>query len=112
MNKMNEIVLYQPDKAVHLEVILSDDTVWLTQAQMVQLFQTSQQNVSLHVNNIFKEGELEKKVVDKESLSTTQHGAIPGKTQKHKVKLYNLDVIISVGYRGRTFFADSLYIAP
>jgi hypothetical protein len=99
MNKANEIVLYQPDDAVHLEVMLGDETVWLTQQQMVELFQTSKQNVSLHVNNIFKEGELDKKVVVKDSLTTTQHGAILGKTQQHKVKLYNLDVIISVGYR-------------
>jgi hypothetical protein len=99
MSSVNEIVLYQPDEAVRLEVMLDEDTVWLTQQQMMELFQTSQQNISLHVNNIFKEGELTKKVVYKESLSTTRHGAIPGKTQTNTVKRYNLDVIISVGYR-------------
>jgi hypothetical protein len=99
MSNVNEIVLYQADESVRLEVMIDEDTVWLTQQQMMELFQTSQQNISLHINNIFKEGELTKKVVYKESLSTTRHGAIPGKTQTNTVKLYNLDVIISVGYR-------------
>lgn len=66
---------------------------------MVELFQTSKQNISLHIRNIFKEGELQPKVVVKDSLTTTQHGAILGKCQKKKIKLYNLDVIIYVGYR-------------
>jgi hypothetical protein len=80
MQNENEIILYQPDAAVRLEVMLGDDTVWLTQAQMVELFQTSKQNVSLHVNNIFKEGELAKEVVVKESLTT----AVDGKSYKTK----------------------------
>lgn len=95
----SEIVLYQPDESISLEVKLDQETVWLTQAQMVELFQTSKQNVSLHISNIFKEGELLQEMVVKESLTTTSHGAIPGKFQQKKVKLYNLDVIISVGYR-------------
>lgn len=66
---------------------------------MVELFQTTKQNVSLHIGNIFKEGELQRDVVVKDSLTTTQHGAIAGKVQHKRVKLYNLDVIISVGYR-------------
>lgn len=94
-----EIVLYQPDSTTSLEVKLEQDTVWLSQAQMVELFQTTKQNVSLHINNIFKEGELQSELVVKESLTTTPHGAIPGKIQRKKVKLYNLDVIISLGYR-------------
>ena len=94
-----EIVLYQPDNTTSLEVKLEQDTVWLSQAQMVELFQTTKQNVSLHINNIFKEGELQPELVVKESLTTTPHGAIPGKIQRNKVKLYNLDVIISLGYR-------------
>lgn len=95
----SQIVLYQPDENISLEVKLEQDTVWLTQAQMVELFQTSKQNVSLHIGNIFKEGELQSELVVKESLTTTPHGAIPGKNQRKKVKLYNLDVIISLGYR-------------
>lgn len=59
MNNQGEIILYQPDDTVKLEVKLKNETVWLTQAQMVELFQTSKQNISLHINNIFKEKELE-----------------------------------------------------
>ncbi len=95
----SQIVLYQPDESISLEVKLEEDTVWLTQAQMVELFQTTKQNVSLHIGNVFKEGELQQEEVVKESLTTTPHGAISGKFQHKKVKLYNLDVIISVGYR-------------
>ena len=58
MENRGEIILYQPEEAVRLEVRLEDETVWLTQAQMAELFQTSKQNVSLHTNNIFKEKEL------------------------------------------------------
>ncbi|MBD5171416.1 MAG: DNA-binding protein [Bacteroidales bacterium] len=89
----NEIILYQPDSTVKLEVRLEDETVWLTQQQMTELFQTSKQNISLHVNNIFKEGELNSDSVVKESLTTASDG------KKYKTKYYNLDVIISVGYR-------------
>ena len=95
-----EIILYQTaDGRTSIDVKLENETVWLTQSQMAVLFETTKQNISLHVNNVFKEGELEKEVVVKESLITTQHGAIPGKTQTSKVSYYNLDVIISVGYR-------------
>jgi len=89
-----EIVLYQPDNVTKLEVLLEDETVWLTQMQMAELFQTTRNNVTMHISNIFKEGELEKAVVCKESLLTTQHGAIAGKTQARPVNFYNLDVII------------------
>ena len=94
-----EIVLYQPDESIRLEVRIEDETVWLTQAQMAELFGTTKQNVSLHINNIFKEGELMKEMVVKESFTTTMHGAIEGKFQRNKISLYNLDVIISIGYR-------------
>jgi hypothetical protein len=94
-----EIVLYQPDNSLKLEVRLEDETVWLSQMQMAELFQSTRNNITMHISNIFKEGELERTVVCKESLLTTQHGAIAGKTQIKPVKLYNLDVIISVGYR-------------
>lgn len=88
-----EIVLYQPNDSMRLEVRLQDETVWLTQQQMTELFKTSKQNVSLHINNIFKEGELVKDLVVKESLTTASDG------KNYKTKYYNLDVIISVGYR-------------
>ena len=69
-----EIVLYQPDDNVRLEVRLQDDTVWLTQQQMTELFKTTKQNVSLHINNIFREGELMPDSVVKESLTTAGDG--------------------------------------
>ena len=98
-NSTGEIILYQPDNSLRLEVRLEDETVWLSQAQLAELLQTTRNNVTMHISNIFKEGELEKPVVCKKFLHTTQHGAITGKTQVKSIKLYNLDVIISVGYR-------------
>lgn len=89
----NEIILYQPDSTIKLEVRLENETVWLTQQQMTELFQTSKQNISLHVNNIFKEGELDRNSVVKESLTTASDG------KRYKTRYYNLDLIISVGYR-------------
>ncbi len=89
----NKIIIYQPDETLKLDVQVYGDTVWLTQAQMSELFQTSKQNVSLHTNNIFKEGELEAVSVVKEYLTTASDG------KRYRTKYYNLDVIISVGYR-------------
>ena len=91
--QQGEIILYQPDEAVKLEVRLEDETVWLTQGQMAELFQSTKQNISLHTNNIFKEKELEPDAVVKESLTTASDG------KKYRTKYYSLDVIISVGYR-------------
>ena len=93
--KHGEIVVYKTahDARLQLEVKIEDETVWLTQAQMVELFCATKQNISLHINNIFKEGELSSKSVVKESLTTARDG------KTYKTKLYNLDVIISVGYR-------------
>ena len=88
-----EIVMYQPDETVRLEVRVEDESVWLTQQQMAELFLSTKQNVSLHINNIFREDELEEISVVKESLTTARDG------KKYKTKYYNLDVIISVGYR-------------
>ena len=88
-----EIVLYQPDESIELEVRIEAETVWLTQAQMALLFETTRNNVTLHIGNIFKEGELDEKLVCKESLLTASDG------KSYKTKNYNLDVIISVGYR-------------
>ena len=82
-----------PDNQVELQVNLDKDTVWLTQAQMAELFTQTKQNISLHINNCFKEGELVKNSVVKESLTTAADG------KKYRTKFYNLDVIISVGYR-------------
>lgn len=94
MEQNNEIILFETsDKKVTLSVPMDGDTVWLSQAQMAELFDTTKQNVSLHANNCFKEGELNKKSVVKDFLTTASDG------KNYKTKYYNLDVIISVGYR-------------
>ena len=92
-NGENEIILYKPDSTLSLNVRVEDETVWLTQAQMTELFQTTRNNITLHIRNIFKEGELEETSVCKESLLTAADG------KRYKTKYYSLDVIISVGYR-------------
>lgn len=74
IEEKGEIVLYQPDDNVRLEVRLQDDTVWLTQQQMAELFNTTRNNITLHIGNIFKEGELEVNSVRKESLLTAADG--------------------------------------
>jgi len=93
----NEIILYQPNESVKLDVRIEQETVWLTQAQMVILFQATKQNISLHINNIFKEGELDQNSVVKDYLTTANDG------KYYNTKYYNLDVIISVGYRVKSF---------
>ncbi|QSB29081.1 virulence RhuM family protein [Flavobacterium sp. CLA17] len=95
-----EILIYQNQEGnIKIDVRLEEETVWLTQAQLCELFQKSKATVSEHIKNIFEEGELIENVVVRKSRTTTQHGAIAGKTQEVEVNLYNLDVIISVGYR-------------
>ena len=89
----DEIVLYQPNDQRSIEVKLENETVWLTQQQMAMLFNTTRNNITLHIGNIFKEGELDKDSVCKESLLTAADGKV------YKTNFYNLDVIISVGYR-------------
>lgn len=91
--EQNQIILYRPNDTISLEVRLENDTVWLSQAQMTELFGSTKQNISLHINKIFKEGELKQNSVVKDYLTT----ALDGK--KYQTKYYNLDVIISVGYR-------------
>ena len=100
MEQNNRIVIYQtPDGQTSIDVKLEKETVWLTRQQMAELFQRDKTVILRHIQNIFKEGELEENVVCANFAHTTQHGAIPDKTQEATVKLYNLDVIISVGYR-------------
>ena len=93
MKTEGEIILYQSEDSTQLEVRIENETVWLTQVQMSELFQTTRNNVTLHISNIFKEGELERNSVCKESLLTASDG------KSYKTTFYNLDVIISVGYR-------------
>ena len=91
-----EIVMYQPDETIRLEVRVENETVWLTQQQMAELFKATKQNISLHIRNIFEEGELEEFSTVKEYLTVRKEG---NRTVRRRVNLYNLDVIISVGYR-------------
>ena len=93
--QQGEIVIYKAFESTdfQIEVRVEDETVWLTQAQMAELFQTTRNNITLHIGNVFKEKELEQTSVCKDSLLTAEDG------KKYKTKFYNLDVIISVGYR-------------
>ncbi|MDN3606793.1 virulence protein RhuM/Fic/DOC family protein [Kaistella yonginensis] len=94
MKTENQIEIYENiDSGVSLEVQFEGDTVWLSQNQLSELFKQTKQNISLHINNCFKEGELDSNSVVKDSLTTAADG------KKYKTKFYNLDVIISVGYR-------------
>lgn len=97
MKKGNEIILFE-NQEVKLEVNLKDETVWLNTEQMAQLFGRDYKTIRKHINNALKE-ELKNEVVVAKFENTTEHGAIQSKTQTHMVEYYNLDMIISVGYR-------------
>ncbi|HVI46100.1 MAG TPA: RhuM family protein [Chitinophaga sp.] len=93
----DQIIIYQTeDGETSIDVTIDYDTVWLSQNQMIELFQSTKQNVSLHINNIFNEGELERKATVKDYLTVQQEGR---RRVKRKIEQYSLDVIISVGYR-------------
>ncbi len=93
----NEILIYKSNEHTSsIEVKLDDETVWLSQTQMVELFEATKQNISLHINNVFRERELDKNATVKEYLTVQKEG---NRNVKRKVSFYNLDVIISVGYR-------------
>lgn len=106
----SDLIIYQPsgesivvyksnDGVVQLEVQLANETVWLTLDQMAELFQRNKSTISRHIKNIFECGELSQDMVVAKNATTTQHGALQGKTQTHEVTFYNLDMIISIGYR-------------
>jgi len=96
----NEIIIYaQNELAEHIEVRLEQETFWLTQLQISNLFERDRTVITKHIKNIFLEKELDEKVVCAFFAHTTQHGAMPEKTQQKNSKYYNLDVILSVGYR-------------
>lgn len=99
MEQKKELVIFETkDHAVKLEVPVNEETVWLNRQQMAKLFDRDVKTIGKHINNAFLE-ELDKQVVVAKFATTTQHGAIENKTQTHMVEFYNLDVIISVGYR-------------
>ena len=96
----SEILIYKnPEGSIKIDVRLEEETVWLSQMQMAELFGKGRTTITEHIQNVFKEGELEENMVCRNFRHTTQHGAIEGKTQEATTKYYNLDVIISVGYR-------------
>lgn len=99
MDTSNEIILYQPDSSVKLEVRLEDETVWLNQAQIVELFASSKANISEHIKNIFDSGELTKEATVRKFRTVRQEGS---RSVTRTIEFFNLDVIISVGYRVNT----------
>lgn len=100
MKSKGEIIIYQtPDYQTQIEVKFEEEMVWLSQAQIAELFLRDRSVITKHINNIFKEQELEQELASANFAHTTRHGAIEGKTQEKTVTYFNLDVIISVGYR-------------
>lgn len=98
--RKSEIAIYKsPDGTISLDVKLEQDNIWLTQKAMAKLFDVNTPAISKHLKNIFLEGELQESVVISILETTTKHGAIKGKTQTKNTKFYNLDAIVSVGYR-------------
>lgn len=96
---MNEIQFLMYEDSEKVEVLVQDETIWATQKTIAELFGVDRTSITRHLKNIFETDELDEEVVCAEIAHTTQHGAIKGKTQTKKVKYYNLDAIISVGYR-------------
>jgi len=95
-----QFLIYQTiDEQVSVNAIIKDETIWLTQKAMAELFGVNIPAISKHLKKIFEDGELREEVVVSKMEITTEHGAIPGKTQKKETQFYNLDAIISVGYR-------------
>lgn len=99
----NKIILYNTeDGKSKIELHVDNGTVWLSQLELAELFQTSKQNISKHINAILKDGELKERVVVNYQLTTAAYGIMPGKTQTKKVAYYSLDMILAVGYRVRS----------
>lgn len=99
-DQTTEFLLYTaPNGEIKVEVLLSNETIWMTQERMAELFGVQRPAITKHLKNIFESNELTEEVVCSILEHTTEHGAIPGKTQTGKVKYYNLDAVISVGYR-------------
>ncbi len=99
MKNQSEFILFKTeDEKISVDVRFEEETVWLSQEQMSVLFDKAKSTISEYIKHIFEEGELDEKVVVRNFRITTQHGAIEGKSQTSTLKLYNLDVIISVGF--------------
>ena len=98
-NELNFLIYNTPEENISINAVVKEETIWLTQKAMSELFGVGVSAISKHLKNIFEEGELEEKVVISILETTTEHGAIVGKTQTKATNFYNLDAIISVGYR-------------
>lgn len=111
ITKQMEMVLYRTeDDSVTVSAVIKDESIWLTQKAMAELFGVDKSGISRHLNNIFETRELNEDVVIAKIATTTQHGAIPGKTQSTMTNYYNLDAIISVGYRVNSIQATQFRI--
>jgi len=100
MSKELQFLIYNtPQEDVKVDVLVQDETIWLTQKAMAALFGVQIPAINKHLKNIFNEGELDEQVVISKMEITTEHGAITGKTQTKLTSFYNLDAVISVGYR-------------
>lgn len=109
--KQMEMVLYRTeDDSVTVSAIIKDESIWITQKAMAELFGVQTPAISKHLKNIFEQGELKEDVVISKMETTTPHGAIPGKTQSTTTNYYNLDAIISVGYRVNSIQATQFRI--
>ena len=106
----NFLVYNLPDENDSIDIIIKDESIWLNQKGMSELFGIDRTGIGRHLKNIFDEGELDEKVVCVSFAHTTEHGAIEGKTQITKTKYYNLDAIISVGYRVNSYKATKFRI--
>ena len=98
-NQSSFILFKTEDEKISVDVRFEEETAWLTQEQMSKLFGKARSTITQHIQNVFAEGELVEEVVCRDFRHTAQHGAIKGKTQDKIIKYYNLDVIISLGYR-------------
>lgn len=106
-----EFLIYQSEEgSTKIEVRLENENIWLTQAQLVALYQSSKSNISEHIKHIFEEGELREELVVRKFRTTTKHGAIEGKTQENWTNFYNLDMTISLGYRIKSHIATKFRI--
>ena len=108
MKKKSEILIYNlPDGSSNVEVLLNEEDIWMTQTALSQLFQTSTQNITMHIKNIYEEGELEESRTCKFDLQVQTEG---NRTVKRNIKIYNLEMIIAIGFRAKSSVGNSFRI--
>ncbi len=109
MKELQFLLYSTPQDNIKVDVVVKEDTIWLSQKGMAMLFDVDRTSITKHLKNIFETGELKEEVVCEEFAHTTQHGAMAGKQQTSSTKFYNLDAIISVGYRVSSRFFQTLF---